>query len=106
MSRYIWVLWAFFGCVRSDAQNNDASSQNAQDYTWHADIRPLVESSCSSCHTDGGVGSFSLESYEDVALLKEQVADAVFERRMPPWKAVDGCTDYRDDISLSDEPFS
>ena len=102
MSRFVWLVWAFAGCVGPDRQNS-TEVQNAKDYTWHTDIRPLIESSCSSCHTAGGVGNFSLETYEDVALLKEQVADAVFERRMPPWKAVDGCTDYRDDISLSDD---
>ena len=53
-----------------------------------------------------GVGTFSLQTYEDVALVKDAVADAVADRRMPPWKAVDGCTDYRDDISPTDEQIA
>jgi len=83
-----------------------SSEKDAPPPTWHADVRPLVETSCASCHTDGGIGTFNLETYEDVLLVKDQVVDAVVERRMPPWKAIDGCTDYRDDISLSDEQIA
>ncbi len=70
--------------------------------TWHADVRHLVESSCTGCHEEGGIAPFVLGSYADFFAMKEMVANEVSARRMPPWKAVDGCAEYRDDISLSD----
>ena len=94
-----------FGCSadKSGDDSSGASSVSSAAPTWHQDVRPVIESSCVNCHQEGAVGGFSLETYEDVQLLKTQVADAVAERRMPPWRAVDGCADYRDDISLSQE---
>ena len=74
--------------------------------TWHQDVRPIVESSCSSCHSPGGIGGFSLETYDEVRLIKDAVADSVSSRRMPPWKAVDGCTEYEHDISLTDDEIA
>ena len=74
--------------------------------TWHQDVRPIVETSCASCHRAGGVGGFPLGTYDEVRLLKDAVADSVASRRMPPWKAVDGCTDYAHDISLSDDEIA
>ena len=108
MCRTLVLTFALTACTTSSKEEASAQGAGAEEGspTWHADIRPLVESSCASCHTEGGVGTFSLQTYEDVALVKDAVADAVADRRMPPWKAVDGCTDYRDDISLSDEQIA
>ncbi len=107
MNALLLFVVALGGCQDSSDSVKDSGTVevggSGDGPTWHSDMRALVESSCSSCHTAGGVGSFSLETYEDVVLIKDAVADAVADRRMPPWKAVDGCTDYRDDISLSDE---
>ena len=94
------VLW-FFGCTKA-SEDSASSAADGPPPTWHQDIRPIVESSCVSCHSEGGSGSFRLETYSDVVMVKDAVVDAIVERRMPPWKAVDGCTDYRDDISLSE----
>ena len=112
MKQLSWSVVLFaFACSSGDESSGDAdAADDGQNgvvaegvATWHADIRPLVESSCANCHTAGGIGTFSLETYEDVRLVKDAVADSVADRRMPPWKAIDGCTDYRDDISFSEE---
>ena len=94
------------GCSTNGDAKSDGSAAEGTAPTWHEDVRPIVESSCVSCHTADGVGNFSLETYADVVLVKDQVADAVLDRRMPPWKAIDGCADYRDDISLSEEEIA
>ena len=74
--------------------------------TWHADVRPVVESACVTCHSEGGAGGFPLDDYAVVAGMAEQVADSVVDRRMPPWLAGPGCNDYQYDISLSDEEIA
>ena len=94
------------GCTAGKGENGDSADVEgaaSSSPTWHQDVRPLIESSCSNCHQEGAVGGFPLETYEDVSLIKAQVADAVADRRMPPWKAVDGCADYRDDISSTQD---
>jgi hypothetical protein len=97
------------GCSANDAKradNGEGEGEGEGDVatpTWYADVKPLVESSCVSCHQDGGVGTFSLDGMDATKLVGSAVADAVHNRRMPPWKAVDGCDDYRGDLSLTDD---
>ncbi len=71
--------------------------------TFHRDVRPITEGVCIRCHDDAGIGPFSLVSYDDVSARAGAVADAVATRRMPPWLAADGCNEYRDDWSLSQD---
>lgn len=35
--------------------------------TWHADVAPIVEGRCASCHDAGGIGPFPLTSHAEVA---------------------------------------
>ena len=71
--------------------------------TFHRDVRPITEASCIRCHDDSGVGPFPLTTYEQVAERADLVADAVADRRMPPWLAGDGCNEYEGDWSLSQD---
>jgi hypothetical protein len=104
-----FALVSLSGCSPKDGSDSGGSNgagAATEVPTWHADVRPIIESSCSGCHTAGGSGGFELKTYEDVRLIKDAVADSVASRRMPPWKAVDGCTEYEHDISLSDEEIA
>jgi len=74
--------------------------------TWHADVRPIVEQSCVRCHREGGLGGFSLESFEESFEWRAALARAVENRTMPPFKAADCCTDYLRDFSLSDDEIA
>ena len=69
--------------------------------TWHQDIAPLVERSCSGCHQPGGIAPFPLTTLEQVTKLGAAVRSAVEAKRMPPFLASNDCTDYVDDPSLS-----
>ena len=75
---------------------------------WHEDIAPLVYGSCVGCHFDGGIGPFSLETYEQAAPWSGLMRDAVADLTMPPWGAIDTeeCQpqhDWRNDMRLSEE---
>lgn len=74
--------------------------------TWHADVRPIVEGRCASCHSDGGVAPFALGSHEDVAAVGELVGNAVGSGAMPPWPAVPADVAFDGDPSLSDEQIA
>jgi hypothetical protein len=56
---------------------------------WHEDIAPLVYASCVGCHFDGGIGPFSLETYEQAAPFAALMSDAVDDGIMPPWGAIE-----------------
>lgn len=70
--------------------------------TYLADIQPLTEAHCASCHSDGNIAPFALDSYDALVDFGPAVRRAVMNRTMPPWHAEPGHRAYRYDWSLSD----
>lgn len=70
--------------------------------TWNREISRLFYDRCVSCHRPDGT-SFSLMTYPDVQPRAVAIRDAVLSRRMPPWGAVKGFGDFRNDQALSAE---
>ena len=70
--------------------------------TWNREISRLIYDKCSSCHHPGGT-AFSLMTYGDVQPMGNAIKDAVLTRRMPPWGAVKGFGNFRNDQSLMQE---
>jgi hypothetical protein len=83
----------------------DAAPPPAALTYWH-DVKPILDAKCVGCHVDGGIGPFALDSYAAAKANHEAARGAVETRLMPPWLAADGCTDYVDDRSLSDEQIA
>jgi len=52
--------------------------------TFHADVAPLMQRECMSCHQEGGIGPFALTTFDEVVANKEMIAFSVANRRMPP----------------------
>jgi hypothetical protein len=74
--------------------------------TYEQDIAPLVEAHCQSCHVANGIAPFPLTSYAEVFAMRTPVRAAVESRVMPPFLAGQGCTDYQNDIRLSDDEIA
>ncbi len=55
--------------------------------TYHNRISRIVQQACAECHRDGGVGPFSLTSYDELNSHKAMVAQVVERGQMPPWFA-------------------
>src|ERR1700689_4161627 len=70
--------------------------------TWNREISRIVYARCSSCHRQGGT-SFSLMDYEEARPWAQAILEEVLERQMPPWGAVKGFGDFRNDQSLTQE---
>ncbi len=70
--------------------------------TWSREISRLVYQRCISCHRDGG-SAFSLTTYEQARPWAKAIKEEVNERRMPPWGAVKGFGEFRDDQGLTQE---
>ncbi len=70
--------------------------------TWDREISRIVYERCASCHHEGGQ-AFSLMTYADARPWAVAIKEEVFERRMPPWGAVKGFGDFRDDKALTPE---
>ena len=70
--------------------------------TWNREISRIFYEHCVSCHHDGGT-SFSLVTFPEVQPRAAAIKQAVLSRRMPPWGAVKGFGDFRNDQGLSEE---
>jgi len=73
--------------------------------TWNREISRIFYERCVSCHHEGG-SSFSLMRFPDVQPRAVSIKGAVLSRRMPPWGAVKGYGDFRNDQGLSEEQLS
>jgi len=70
--------------------------------TWNREVSRLIYDRCASCHREGG-SAFSLMTYQDAQPRAVAIKDAVLSRRMPPWGAVKGFGDFRNDQGLTQE---
>ena len=70
--------------------------------TWNREISRLVYDKCASCHRPGGT-AFSMITYQDVQPRLVEIKTAVLNRRMPPWGAIKGFGEFKDDQALTQE---
>lgn len=93
----VGVLLLWFACDNSSGNGSSgvddtSSSQTPEEesappeVSWHADIQPLLQENCLSCHADQGI-SFSLEDVAIASAMGDVMVDAVTSGRMPPWPA-------------------
>lgn len=70
--------------------------------TFDREIARILYSRCASCHHDGG-SAFSLMTYSQARPWAVAIKEEVLTRRMPPWGAVKGFGDFRDEQALTPE---
>lgn len=70
--------------------------------TYDREIRRIIDERCASCHHPGGA-AFSLMTYNEARPWAEAIKEEVLARRMPPWGAVKGFGDFRNDQALTPE---
>lgn len=70
--------------------------------TFDREIVRIIYARCAICHREGG-SAFSLTSYSDARPWAKAIQEEVLEQRMPPWGAVKGFGDFRDDQALTPE---
>jgi mono/diheme cytochrome c family protein len=69
--------------------------------TYTGDVEPILQRRCGQCHTANGPGHLPLETFEQARTWSRAIREQVLERRMPPWPAATGFSDYRNDRSLT-----
>ena len=70
--------------------------------TFDREIIRIIDARCGTCHREGG-SAFSLLNYSEARPWAKAIQEEVLERRMPPWGAVKGFGDFRDDQALTPE---
>jgi len=70
--------------------------------TFDREIARIIYAHCASCHHEGGA-AFSLMTYKEARPWAEAIKDEVLGDTMPPWGAVKGFGDFRNDQALTPE---
>ena len=70
--------------------------------TFSKEISRLINKRCATCHHEGG-SAFSLTTYDQARPWAKAIKEEVLERRMPPWEAVKGFGEFREDRGLTQE---
>jgi hypothetical protein len=81
------MMWLLLACAPASPDLGDDPAPH--DLTWHGTIAPIVSEHCASCHTDGGIAPFALDTYATAAPMASAMAGAVEAGTMPPWGATD-----------------
>jgi hypothetical protein len=74
--------------------------------TWSREISRIVYARCVECHREGGSAPMALVSYQQARPWAKAIKEQVLNRQMPPWGAVKGFADFRNDRGLSQEEIS
>ena len=70
--------------------------------TFDKDISRIVNTHCASCHHPDGA-AFSLMTYNDARPWAVAIKEEILRRRMPPWGAIKGFGEFRNDQALTPE---
>src|SRR5687767_7300477 len=71
--------------------------------TWSQEISRIFIKRCVSCHRDGGSAPMTLTSYGEARPWAKAIKEEVLDRKMPPWGAVKGFGEFRNDASLTQD---
>ena len=95
------------GATESATGEDEAGENEAEASTvsFAADVQPILEANCVSCHSGTGPGTthLSMETAEHIANVAEFAAFRVEEGQMPPWP-LSGLQEvsFKYDLSMSD----
>jgi hypothetical protein len=96
--RQIVVILVWVGTSLSATAHDVISTK----VTWSREISRIILERCVSCHNEKG-SAFSLSTYQAARPWAKAIKEETLERRMPPFAAIKGFSDLKDDQSLTQE---
>jgi tetratricopeptide (TPR) repeat protein len=78
----------------------------AKPVTFSADVAPIIQSRCVTCHRPDGDAPFSLASFDDVRRRASMIMSVTKSRYMPPWKPAPGAGDFYGSRRMPDEEIA
>ncbi len=88
------------GCL-IDFIKGPASHQKMISYA--NEIVPILRKRCVSCHREGAIGPWSMDSYASLKAWAPKVREVIMNKSMPPWHADSAVGQFTYDRSLSIE---
>ena len=92
---FAFLLVCLCGCQRDKPR----AGYQSRSSTW-CNVAPTFNNLCGRCHNPGGIGPFSLLSYEDVYKHKKTILSVLEQGIMPPWKPDTSYTHFASEFSI------
>lgn len=86
------------GCpifARADASTAGSAASSPPGVTYHEHVAGVLQRNCQQCHRPGGIGPFSLTSYDQAVSWAEDLVAYTADGTMPPWKPAAGHGDFQ-----------
>jgi len=74
--------------------------------TYATDVARIIQSQCERCHRPGQIGPFALTNYKEVSAFATEIKRVTAARTMPPWSAVPGHGEFRNERRLTAEQIA
>ncbi len=87
------------------SHTGDTDGEPETTTSWYADISPLLQTHCTRCHYEGGLGTGDFYDYETASAFAEIMLAAIDAQEMPPATSDPECRDYvgSEHLNLPDE---
>lgn len=95
------LLFATLSCASLFAASKDVATP-----TYAKEVSRIIQKNCESCHRPGQIGPFSLTNYKEVSAFKAEIKRVTTAHIMPPWSAVPGHGDFKNERRISDEEIA
>jgi hypothetical protein len=95
-------MYLFRSIVFLSIATGCTGSEDPSQISYNEDVKPIIDEHCVSCHTEGDIAPFPLDSYLAVEEVKDLVVMAVENESMPPWPPNDECNTYQNVRKLSE----
>ena len=83
---------------------NYAAANNHRQHppVYEADIAPIIEENCASCHRESGIAPFAMDSYSMIRGWSPMIREVVMTKRMPPGQIDPHIGSFENDMLLAD----
>ncbi len=99
----IFIYWKVAEASSKTSKNGRNGKRAQSAPTFSKDIVRVLQKNCQTCHHPGDIAPFSMMTYRETRPWAIAIREQVLLRKMPPWKPVPGCGDFRDARGLSNE---
>ncbi|MFM7200353.1 MAG: hypothetical protein ACKO6N_06140 [Myxococcota bacterium] len=106
ITRSSWMFWlalsVLTSCTGTPSEESptpspspDTSPTPVPTVTWYGQMQPLIERACVSCHVEGGIAPFALETYDQAKIWSAMLNREVQAGTMPPWMPSPDCQSFK-----------
>ena len=71
--------------------------------SYEKEIGPIIAENCATCHREGGIAPFALDSHTMVMGWSQMIREVLMTKRMPPGQIDSHIGDFVNDMVLADE---